>query len=403
MDFEHSPTAKDYIARVGKFIDERIMPNEHLYFEQLAHSSDYRQWRIPPIMEELKAEAKAQGLWNMFLPGSPWGVGLSNLDYAPVAELTGRSPIAPEVFNCSAPDTGNSEVLAKYGSSEQQEQWLKPLLDGKIRSGFAMTEPAVASSDATNMQARAEVRGDEIVINGRKWWTTGAGDPRCAFVIFMGVTDPNAARHQRHSMVLVPMNTKGVRIERLLPVFGHFDEPHGHAEITFEDVRLPLSSFIAGPGRGFEVAQGRLGPGRIHHCMRAIGSAERGMEMICKRGMARVAFGRPIMSLGGNRERLADCRMAIDQARLLTLFAAHEIDVHGVQSALTAISAIKVVAPNMLQMVGDFAIQIHGALGMTDRAINGLLIGARALRIADGPDEVHRGMVARLELAKHAS
>jgi acyl-CoA dehydrogenase len=402
MDFEHSPRAQDYIARVERFVAERVVPNEATYRSQLAGSHDWRQWRIPPIVEELKAEAKAAGLWNLFLPDAEWGAGLDNRDYAPIAEITGRSFLAPEVFNCSAPDTGNAEVLVKYGSPEQQERWLRPLLDGTIRSAFAMTEPAVASSDATNMEATCTVEGDHVVLNGRKWWTSGAGDPRCKFLIFMGVTDPNAERHQRHSMVLVPIDTPGVHIERMVPVFGHLDEPHGHAEIRFENVRLPKDHFIAGPGRGFEVAQGRLGPGRIHHCMRAIGAAERALERLCRRAVSRVAFGKPLANLGGNRDIIANCRMAIDQARLLTLRAAWALDRHGVFAALTDISAIKVVAPNVLQMVADAAVQIHGGEGMSDFELNHLMVMARALRIADGPDEVHRGMVARLELRKYS-
>ena len=401
MDFDHSPRAQELIGLVDRFIRERILPNEALYHEQLAHSLDYTQWRIPPIMEQLKAEAKALGLWNLFLPDAQYGAGLDNRDYAPLAELTGRSMLAPEVFNCNAPDSGNAEVLLRYGTDEQKERWLKPLLAGEIRSGFAMTEPAVASSDATNMQASAELQGDEVVLNGHKWWTSGAGDPRCKFLIYMGVTDPNADRHVRHSMVLVPMDVKGVNIVRMLPVFGHLDEPHGHAEIVFENVRLPKSAFILGPGRGFEIAQGRLGPGRIHHCMRCIGMAERALERLCQRAVHRVAFGKPLANLGSNRDIIANCRMAIEQARLLTLKAAWALDKHGTFGALTDISAIKVIAPNVLQMVVDAAIQIHGGEGMADRELNTLMAAARALRIADGPDEVHRGMVARLELKKY--
>ncbi|HEX7477462.1 MAG TPA: acyl-CoA dehydrogenase family protein, partial [Polyangiales bacterium] len=306
-----------------------------------------------------------------------------------------------EVFNCAAPDTGNAEVLVRYGSPEQKERWLKPLLDGEIRSGFAMTEPAVASSDATNMQATCEVVGDEVVLNGQKWWTSGAGDPRCKFVIFMGVTDKSAERHSRHSMVLCPLDTKGVKILRMVPVFGHLGEPHGHGEILFDDVHLPKSGFIAGPGRGFEIAQGRLGPGRIHHCMRAIGGAERALERLCRRAVGRVAFGKPLANLGGNRDIIANCRMAIEQARLLTLKAAWALDKHGVFGALTEISAIKVIAPNVLQMVVDAAIQIHGGEGVADPELNMLMATARVLRLADGPDEVHRGVVARLELKKY--
>ncbi|MDH3845531.1 MAG: acyl-CoA dehydrogenase family protein, partial [Myxococcales bacterium] len=378
-----------------------VVPNEQTYVDQLVHTDDWTKWKIPPILEELKAEAKGLGLWNLFLPDEEYGAGLDNRDYAPVAELTGRSFLAPEVFNCSAPDTGNAEVLVKYGSDAQKERWLEPLLAGEIRSCFAMTEPAVASSDATNMQATCEVVGDEIVINGQKWWTSGAGDPRTAFLIFMGVTDPNAGRHERHSMVLIPIDAPGVKILRMLPVFGHLDEPHGHAEILFDNVRVPLDHFIAGPGRGFEIAQGRLGPGRIHHCMRAIGAAERALERLCGRAMHRVAFGKPLVNLGANRDIIADSRMAIDQARLLTLKAAWGLDTLGTFGALVDISAIKVVAPNVLQRVADAAIQMHGGEGMSDRELTRLAAMARALRIADGPDEVHRGMVARLELEKY--
>jgi alkylation response protein AidB-like acyl-CoA dehydrogenase len=305
------------------------------------------------------------------------------------------------VFNCSAPDTGNAEVLVRYGSDEQKARWLQPLLAGEIRSGFAMTEPAVASSDATNMQATCEVDGDDIVINGQKWWTSGAGDPRCKFLIFMGVTDPRAERHQRHSMVIVPIDAPGVKIVRMVPVFGHLDEPHGHGEIVFDGVRVPKSHFIAGPGRGFEIAQGRLGPGRIHHSMRAIGAAERALQRLCERAVGRIAFGKPLANLGSNRDIIANCRIAIDQARLLTLHAAWALDRHGTFGALTDIAAIKVVAPNVLQMVVDAAIQIHGGEGMADLELTRLFAMARALRIADGPDEVHRAMVARLELKKY--
>jgi acyl-CoA dehydrogenase len=401
MEFEHSERAQQYIGLVERFVRERVLPNEAVYVEQLVHHPDWRQWRIPPVVETLKAEARAAGLWNLFLPDTEYGAGLDNRDYAPLAELMGRSFLAPEVFNCNAPDTGNAEVLVRYGSDEQKARWLKPLLAGEIRSGFAMTEPAVASSDATNMKATCAVEGDEIVLNGQKWWTSGAGDPRCRFLIFMGVTDATAERHERHSMVLVPLDAPGVRILRMLPVFGHLDEPHGHAEILFDDVRLPRSAFIAGPGRGFEVAQGRLGPGRIHHCMRAIGAAERALQRLCERALGRIAFGKALANLGGNRDVIANCRMAIDQARLLTLHAAWALDRHGTFGALTAISAIKVIAPNVLQQVVDAAIQIHGGEGMADPELTRLLGMARALRIADGPDEVHRGMVARLELRKY--
>ncbi|HYC57267.1 MAG TPA: acyl-CoA dehydrogenase family protein [Candidatus Binatia bacterium] len=401
MDFEHSSRARDYIAQVDRFVRERVVPSEQTYLDQLARTDDWKKWRIPPVLEELETEAKSLGLWNLFLPESEYGAGLDNRDYAPVAEVTGRSFLAPEVFNCSAPDTGNAEVLVRYGSEEQKERWLKPLLDGRIRSAFAMTEPAVASSDATNMKATCEIDGDEIVLNGRKWWTSGLGDPRCAFLIFMGVTDPNAERHQRHSMVIVPTDTANLRVLRMLPVFGHLDEPHGHGEVLFDNVRVPRANFIAGPGRGFEIAQGRLGPGRIHHCMRAIGGAERALERLCRRAVGRVAFGKPLANLGGNRDIIANCRIAIDQARLLTLKAAWALDTMGTMGALTDISAIKVVAPNVLQMVTDAAIQIHGGEGMADPELSRLMGTARALRIADGPDEVHRGLVARLELLKY--
>ncbi|HSP97182.1 MAG TPA: acyl-CoA dehydrogenase family protein [Candidatus Dormibacteraeota bacterium] len=401
MDFEHSERAQQYLQHVERFVRERVLPNEPVFFEQLVRSDDWRRWRIPPILEALKAEARDAGLWNLFLPDSDHGAGLDNRDYAPLAEAMGRSFLAPEVFNCSAPDTGNMEVLVRYGSDEQKERWLAPLLDGRTRSAFAMTEPAVASSDATNMKATCELDGDDIVINGQKWWTSGAGDPRCAFFIFMGVTDPSADRHQRHSMVIVPADAPGVKVLRMVPVFGHLDEPHGHGEVLFDNVRVPRSHFIAGPGRGFEIAQGRLGPGRIHHCMRAIGAAERALERLCRRAVGRVAFGKPLANLGGNRDIIANCRMAIDQARLLTMHAAWALDRHGTFGALTDISAIKVVAPNVLQMVTDAAIQIHGGEGMADPELTRLLAMARALRIADGPDEVHRGMVARLELRKY--
>jgi acyl-CoA dehydrogenase len=401
MDFEHSERARALIPVVDRFVRERIRPNEKLYDEQLVHSDDFRQWRIPPIMEELKAEAKSLGLWNLFLPESDLGAGLDNRDYAPLAEIMGRSFIAPEVFNCNAPDTGDAEVLVRYGSEEQKEKWLMPLLDGRIRSSFAMTEPAVASSDATNMQATAEIEGDEVVLNGQKWWTSGTGDPRCKFVIFMGVTYKSAERHQRHSMVLVPLDTPGVKILRMVPIFGHLAEPHGHGEMLFDNVRLPLSAFIAGPGRGFEIAQGRLGPGRIHHCMRTIGAAEVALERLCQRAVGRVAFGKPLANLGGNREIIANCRMAIEQARLYTLKAAWALDKHGVFGALADVCAIKVVAPNVLQMVVDAAIQIHGGEGVADPELNLLMAMARVLRIADGPDEVHRGVVARLEVRKY--
>jgi alkylation response protein AidB-like acyl-CoA dehydrogenase len=401
MDFDHSERARTYIDLVERFVRERVVPNEATYLAELAHTDDWRHWRIPPVVERLKDEARAAGLWNLFLPDSELGAGLDNRDYAPLAEIMGRSFLAPEVFNCNAPDTGNAEILVRYGTPAQRERWLAPLLAGRTRSGFAMTEPAVASSDATNMQATCELVGDTMVLNGQKWWTSGAGDPRCAFLVFMGVTDPAADRHRRHSMVIVPIDAPGVRIVRMLPVFGHLDEPHGHAEIVFDDVRVPADHVIAGPGRGFEIAQGRLGPGRIHHCMRAIGGAERALQRLCERAVGRVAFGKPLANLGGNRDVIANCRMAIDQARLLTLKAAWALDRHGTFGALTDVSAIKVIAPNVLQTVVDAAIQIHGGEGVADAELSRLMATARALRLADGPDEVHRAMVAKLELGKY--
>jgi alkylation response protein AidB-like acyl-CoA dehydrogenase len=390
MDFEHSERARLVMGEVERFVHERVLPSEATYQDQLAHTDDWHQWRIPPIVEELKTQARELGLWNLFLPDPKYGAGLDNRDYAPIAEITGRSFLAPEVFNCSAPDTGNAEVLVKYGSEEQKKAWLVPLLAGEIRSGFAMTEPGVASSDATNMTATCEVVGDEVVINGLKWWTSGAGDPRCRFLIFMGVTDAQAARHERHSMVIVPMDSPGVKVLRMVPVFGHLGEPHGHGEILFEDVRVPAANLIAGPGRGFEIAQGR-----------AVGAAERALERLCRRAVGRFAFGKPLANLGGNRDIIAECRIAIDQARLLTLKAAWALDTVGTFGALVDISAIKVVAPNVLQKVVDAAIQIHGGEGMADAELSFLMGMARALRLADGPDEVHRSMVARLELRKY--
>ena len=405
MDFEQSAKSKDYTKRVRQFIKDHIAPIEKQHWDEIheqRHGGDWKSWRIPDHVEKLKAMAKAQGLWNLFLPDPELGAGLSVLDYAPIAEETGRSLMAPEIFNCNAPDTGNMEVLWKYGNAEQKEQWLKPLLAGEIRSVFFMTEPDVASSDATNMRATAIIEGDEIVLNGKKWWSSGVGDPRCKIGIFMALT-PNEklGRHSQHSMVLVPMDTPGVSIERMLPVFGDYDEPHGHGEVHFNNVRLPLGNIIAGPGRGFEIAQGRLGPGRIHHCMRCLGAAEQGLDLAIARGMSRTAFGKPLLNLGGNRERIADARIAIDQARLLTLYAAWKIDKVGPLQAMTEISAIKVVAPNVLQSVTDMAMQIHGGAGMSrDTPLSGFFAQARSLRLADGPDEVHKGVIARIELAK---
>ncbi|MDE2249594.1 MAG: acyl-CoA dehydrogenase family protein, partial [Xanthomonadaceae bacterium] len=357
------------------------------------------QWRQPPVMETLKVQARAAGLWNLFLPGAGHGAGLSNLDYAPLAELMGHSFIAPEVFNCNAPDSGNMEVLLRYGSDAQKARWLAPLLAGEIRSAFCMTEPGVASSDATNMQATARLEGDEVVLDGRKWWSTGIGHPHCRVVIFMGVSNPDAPPHQRHAMVLCPLDAPGVKVERMLPVFHDLDEPAGHGEVSFSGVRLPAQNIILGAGRGFEIAQGRLGPGRIHHCMRAIGAAERALSLLCARATTREAFGKPLIKLGGNADIVADLRMAIEQARLLTLKAAWLIDTRGVKAAMSEISQIKVVAPMVAQRAADAAMQIHGGAGLSDDfPLASLYAYARVLRLADGPDEVHRGLVAKLEL-----
>ncbi|MFG1302961.1 acyl-CoA dehydrogenase family protein [Xanthobacter autotrophicus] len=403
MDFSFSAKAKDHIARLTAFMDDHVHPAEADYARQLRESAS-GPWIVPPVMTELKAKARAAGLWNLFLPDDEYGAGLSNADYAPLAELTGRSLIAPEIFNCNAPDTGNMEVLVKYGSPAQKERWLMPLLEGAIRSAFCMTEPAVASSDATNMRATAVVKGDRVILNGRKWWSTGLGHPDCRVLIFMGLTDPEAPKHARHSMVLVPLDTPGVKIERMLPVFGALDEPYGHGEISFTDVELPLDAIIAGPGRGFEIAQGRLGPGRIHHCMRAIGAAERALELLCRRALTRVAFGKPLVALGGNVDIIANARLAIEQARLLTLKAAWLMDTVGVKGAMSEISQIKVVAPSVAQQVIDAAIQIHGGAGLSDDfGLAGLYAYARVLRIADGPDEVHRALIAKLELKAQAA
>jgi alkylation response protein AidB-like acyl-CoA dehydrogenase len=403
MDFAPSAKSADTIQRVRRFIQERIAPVEARYWDEVAAANptgDWRTWKIHPLLDELKAEARKAGLWNMFLPEAPGG--LSVLDYAPVAEEMGRSFLAPEVFNCSAPDTGNMEVLWRYGSSEHKQRWLEPLLAGEIRSVFCMTEPDVASSDATNMRATAVVEGDEVVLNGKKWWSSGIGDPRCKVAIFMAHTASQAAdRHHQHSMVLVPIDTPGVQIKRMLPVFGSYDAPHGHGEVHFENVRVPKSYIIGGPGRGFEIAQGRLGPGRIHHCMRCIGAAEQALDLMIRRGMSRTAFGKALIDLGGNRERVAEARLAIDQARLLTLYAAWKLDQVGALAALTEISAIKIVAPNMLQQVVDDAIQIHGGAGVSeDTPLTAFFAQARVLRLADGPDEVHKGVIARIELTK---
>ena len=410
MDFAQSERSRDYLERLRAFIAGEVTPVEQQLRAARRTAGEGRRdidaaerWAVSPEFRELQRKARAEGLWNLFLPDAELGAGLSNVEYAPLAEEMGRSQFASAVFNCDAPDTGNMEVLYHYGSEAQKEQWLRPLLDGEIRSAFCMTEPEVASSDATNMAATAVVEGDEIVLNGRKWWSTGVGHPDCKVLIFMGLTDPEAHKYQRHSMVLVPFDTPGVEVERMLPTMGFFDEPSGHGEVSFTDVRLPLDAVIAGPGRGFEIAQGRLGPGRIHHCMRLVGLAEHTLELACRRGLERTAFGKPIINLGGNRERIADARIAINQLRLLVLHAAWLLDTQGLAGARSAVSEIKVVAPRVTQQIVDFAIQIHGGGGLSDDfPLAGAWTAARALRLADGPDEVHQGLVARFELGKYA-
>jgi acyl-CoA dehydrogenase len=399
MDFDYSEKVQKLQAELTEFMDEHVYPNEKTFRDQLAASES--RWTVPPIMEELKEKAKTAGLWNLFLPDSELGAGLTNLEYAPLCEIMGRSPIAPEVFNCSPPDTGNMEVLWRYGTSEQQEKWLKPLLDGEIRSCFAMTEPEVASSDATNIRARIEREGDEYVINGHKWWQTGAVDPRCKICIFMGKTDPEAPRHEQQSMILVPMDTPGVKIERTLPVFGYDDAPHGHAEISFDDVRVAAENLIWEEGKGFAIAQGRLGPGRIHHCMRLIGVAERAIELMCERVKQREAFGKPLAEQGVIMEWIADSRIEIEQARLLTLNAAYMMDKVGSKEAKAEIAMIKVVAPNVALRVLDRAIQAYGGAGVSDDfPLANFWAASRTLRLADGPDEVHRVAIAKQELKK---
>ncbi|HTJ93849.1 MAG TPA: acyl-CoA dehydrogenase family protein [Pararobbsia sp.] len=404
MDFAYSDKVKDLQRRVSAFMDEFIYPAEKQFDAEMdAARKAGNPWQPAPIIETLKDKAKAAGLWNLFLPESQYGAGLTNLEYAPLCELMGRSVIGPEPFNCSAPDTGNMETLVRYGTHEQQDRWLKPLLEGTIRSAFAMTEPAVASSDATNIQSRIERDGDHYVINGRKWWTSGANDPRCKILIFMGKTDPDGInRHQQQSMVLVPMETPGVKVLRHLPVFGYDDAPHGHAEVLFENVRVPVTNILLGEGRGFEIAQGRLGPGRIHHCMRLIGVAERALEAMCRRALSRVAFGRPIADQGVTRERIAEARIMIDQARFLVLNAAHKMDTVGNKDARQEIAMIKVVAPNMACQVIDWAMQVHGGGAVSDDfGLARAYAHARTLRFADGPDEVHRNAIAKMELGRY--
>jgi len=397
MNFDYSEKVKSLEQRLRAFMDEHIYPNEKRYYQEIEND----RWAPTKVIDELKPKARAAGLWNLFLPDDDQGAGLSNLEYAPLCEIMGRSILAPEVFNCSAPDTGNMEVLARYGTPEQKERWLKPLLAGEIRSCFAMTEPAVASSDATNIKASIRREGNEYVLNGRKWWSSGAGDPRCKIAIFMGKTDPTAKKHQQQSMVLVPMDAPGVKIERLLTVFGYDHAPHGHGEVSYENVRIPVSNMLLGEGRGFEIAQGRLGPGRIHHCMRCIGVAERALETMCQRVKSRVAFGKPLAEQGTLRADIAQSRMEIEQARLLTLKAAYMMDTVGNKEARAEIAMIKVVAPNVTLRVLDRAIQAHGGAGVSqDTFLAGAWANVRTLRLADGPDEVHIESVAKHELQK---
>lgn len=400
MNFEYSKKVQELQGKLNAFMEEYIYPNEKLYEEQL--SKEDRFSIIPPILAELKEKAKKQSLWNLFLPESEYGAGLSNIEYAPLCEIIGRSSIAPEVFNCAAPDTGNMEVLVRYGSDEQKKKWLDPLLDGEIRSCFSMTEPDVASSDATNIKTSIVRDGDEYVINGTKWWSSGAGDPRCKISIVMGKNDPDALKHEQQSMILVPLNTPGVNIKRVLPVFGYDHAPHGHAEIEYNNVRVPASNLIWGEGKGFAIAQGRLGPGRIHHCMRTIGAAERALEELCKRVQERVAFGKKLSDQGVIQEWIADSRIEIEQSRLLTLKAAYMMDTVGNKAAKPEIAMIKVVAPNMALKVIDRAIQAFGAAGVSnDHSLASAWANIRTLRLADGPDEVHRRAIAKYELKKH--
>jgi acyl-CoA dehydrogenase len=406
MDFEYSPVVKTLQARLLAFMDEHVYPNEKTFIEEIAANRlAGNAWVPTRVVEELKSKAREAGLWNLFLPRSTRAPeGLSNLDYAPLCEIMGRVPFAPEVFNCSAPDTGNMEVFERYASESLKDRWLEPLLRGEIRSAFLMTEPDVASSDATNISCRIERDGDHYIINGRKWWSSGAGDPRCAVYLIMGRSNPEAAVHAQQSIIVVPADTPGIRILRALPVFGYDDAPHGHMEVTLTDVRVPAGNMLLGEGRGFEIAQGRLGPGRIHHCMRSIGIAERALELMCKRLASRVAFGKPLATQGVWRERIAESRILIEQARLLTLKAAWMMDVAGNKVARNEIAMIKVVAPNVAGRVLDWAIQAHGAAGVSDDfPLAYAYASQRTLRFADGPDEVHRDAVAKLELARHVA
>jgi acyl-CoA dehydrogenase len=400
MEFEYSAKVKDLQKRLAAFMEQHIYPNEAPYEE---HCLGPNRWQPVPVIEELKPQARAAGLWNLFLPASEHGAGLTNLEYAPLCEIMGRSPLGPEVFNCSAPDTGNMEVLERYGSPELKEKWLKPLLAGEIRSCFAMTEPNVASSDATNIQSSIVREGDTYVINGRKWWTSGAGDPRCKVAIFMGKTDPGAPKHKQQSMIVVPMDAPGVTKKRMLTVYGYDQAPHGHAEVLFENVRVPAGNLLLGEGRGFEIAQARLGPGRIHHCMRLIGVAERALEYMCARVKSRVAFGRTLSEQGTIRADIATSRLEIEQARLLTLKAAHMMDTVGNKVARAEVAMIKVVAPNVALRVLDRAIQAHGGAGVSqDFPLAAAWANSRTLRLADGPDEVHLEAIAKYELARHS-
>ncbi len=401
MDFEYSAKTKRYMELLAGFMNEYVYPNEKVYADQI--NSQPSRWQLPPIMEELKAKARERGLWNLFLPDSEHGAGLANLEYAPLCEIMGRSPIAPEVFNCSAPDTGNMEVLVRYGTPEQKKQWLEPLLEGRIRSAFAMTEPKVASSDATNIESSIVRQGDDYVINGHKWWTSGIGDPRCKLLVFMGKTDPHHPdKYKQQSMILVPRDAPGIKIVRMLTVFGYDEAPHGHGEVSFTNVRVPSSNMLLGEGRGFEIAQGRLGPGRIHHCMRQIGVAERALELMCKRATTRIAFGKPLADNDITLERIAQSRIDIDQSRLLVLHAAWLMDTVGNKAARQAIAQCKVAALNTTLRVIERAMQLHGGGGVSQEfPLAAMWAHSRSLRFADGPDEVHRRQIGRLELRKY--